>query len=95
VTKVLGYFIQELGGSEPVYDDLSLHPSFLNYKLSFDIPSKLTEAGMVRVSICTVMPEGDRKDDACQQTTLDALQLLQHDHDLNVLVCNYSEALEI
>jgi hypothetical protein len=42
-----------------------------------------------------VMPKGASKDDACERTTLDALQLLQHDHDLNVLDCNWSEALEI
>jgi hypothetical protein len=41
------------------------------------------------------MPEGASKDDACQRTALDALQLLQHDHDLNVLDCNCSKALEI
>jgi hypothetical protein len=41
------------------------------------------------------MPEGASKDDACQRTALDALQLLQHDHDVNVLDCNCSEALEI
>jgi hypothetical protein len=62
-TKVLRSVIQELGGSKPVYDDLSL---------SFEIPSKLTGAGMVRVSICTVMPGGASKDDACERTALDA-----------------------
>jgi hypothetical protein len=50
---------------------------------------------MVRVSIRAVMPEGSSKDDACERTALDALKLLQHDHDLNVLDCNWSEALEI
>jgi hypothetical protein len=78
--------LSALFASTPVYDDLSL---------SFEIPSKLTGAGMVRVSIRTVMPEGASKDDACERTALDALQLLQHDHDLNVLDCNWSEALEI
>jgi hypothetical protein len=42
-----------------------------------------------------MMPKGSSKDDACERTALDALQLLQHDHDLNILDCNWSEALEI
>jgi hypothetical protein len=41
------------------------------------------------------MPGGASKHDACERTTLDALQLLHHDHDLNVLDCNWSKALEI
>jgi hypothetical protein len=70
--------------------------SFLfQLQVVLEIPSKLTGAGMVRVSIHTVMPEGASKDDACEWTALDALQLLQHDYDLNVLDCNWFETLEI
>lgn len=91
---VLSAVLHDMGGIEPVYEKVATHEAEVEYSVMFEIPSHTHVNGTLCISILGLVRQETTQYEIREDFTRHALNLLQHEHGINVVFYNSLRATQ-